>query len=197
MSKETNDTNESTGSKHQDARGATDFDVGYSVGWELRQDGRQVDNPYPYGTKLYNGFREGWKSAGISISNYVGLPEEIPPYEEYKNPHTDIFGLHLHVEDIVAFSGIGHAHTLTVGKVVDFNDENMKVVVEYTEYYPVEKQTTAEYFSRKGEFNTDGLFSETIFNAVGSLERKKTFSYINLHVKVIHPIALDIILKLY
>lgn len=50
--------------------------------------------------------------------------------------------------------------------------------------------------TRTNEFDIKGLFSETIFGAVGSIDRKKTFSYINLNCKIIHPIALEVILQL-
>jgi len=56
--------------------------------------------------------------------------------------------------------------------------------------------TSAEYFTRPDEFHTEGLFSETIFGVVGSLDRKKIYSYIDLGTKLIHPTALEIILKL-
>ena len=47
--------------------------------------------------------------------------------------------------------------------------------------------TSTEYLTHTGEFNPEGLFSEHIFGSIDSLERKTTFSYIDLHVKVIHP----------
>jgi len=56
--------------------------------------------------------------------------------------------------------------------------------------------TSAEIFSRPNEFNHDGLFSERIFGNLESTERRKTFSYIDLHTKIIHPSALKIILQL-
>jgi len=56
--------------------------------------------------------------------------------------------------------------------------------------------TSTEIFSKPGEFHTEGLFSEAIFGAVESLERKRSFSYINLYAEVIHPEALLIITQL-
>jgi DNA-directed RNA polymerase subunit beta' len=56
--------------------------------------------------------------------------------------------------------------------------------------------TSAEIFSRPNEFNADGLFSERIFGNLESQERRKIFSYIDLHTKIIHPSALKIILQL-
>jgi DNA-directed RNA polymerase beta' subunit len=50
--------------------------------------------------------------------------------------------------------------------------------------------------TRTNEFDIKGLFSETIFGAVGSIDRKKTFSFINLNCKIIHPVALEVILQL-
>ena len=40
---------------------------------------------------------------------------------------------------------------------------------------------------KSNNFHPDGLFSETIFGSKESIDRKKTFAYINLHCKVIHP----------
>ncbi len=56
--------------------------------------------------------------------------------------------------------------------------------------------TTTELFSKPGEFHSDGLFSETIFGPEESLERKKTFSYINLNAIVIHPAAYMLLIQL-
>lgn len=56
--------------------------------------------------------------------------------------------------------------------------------------------TTTEFFVRSGDFHPDGLFSEQIFGPLESPERKKTFSYINLTTKVIHPSALKILIQL-
>jgi DNA-directed RNA polymerase beta' subunit len=56
--------------------------------------------------------------------------------------------------------------------------------------------TTTELFSKPGEWHPDGLFSETIFGPEESLERKKTFSYIELNAKVIHPTALTLLYRL-
>lgn len=56
--------------------------------------------------------------------------------------------------------------------------------------------TSAEYFSRPDEFHPEGVFSEDIFGVVGSLERKKIYAYIDLQTTIIHPTALDVILRL-
>lgn len=56
--------------------------------------------------------------------------------------------------------------------------------------------TTADIFTRPSEFNQDGLYSERIFGNLESPERRQTYSYIDLHTKVIHPSALKIILQL-
>ena len=56
--------------------------------------------------------------------------------------------------------------------------------------------TSTEYITHSGEFNSEGLFSEQIFGLIDSLERKKTFSYIDLHVKVVHPTMLRIFKQL-
>jgi len=51
-------------------------------------------------------------------------------------------------------------------------------------------------FDKPNEFHTEGLFSEKVFGVIGSSERKTSFSYIDLHAKVIHPTALELILRL-
>ncbi len=56
--------------------------------------------------------------------------------------------------------------------------------------------TSTEFFIRSGDFNSNGLFSEQIFGPLESKERKKTFSYIKLYTKVIHPSALKILIQL-
>jgi len=48
--------------------------------------------------------------------------------------------------------------------------------------------TTTDYVVGKGvNFHPEGLFSEKIFGVKDSLERKVTFSYINLHCQILHP----------
>ena len=49
--------------------------------------------------------------------------------------------------------------------------------------------TTAEFRTRAGEFHPDGLFSEKIFGVENSIERTRTYSYIELNTPVIHPAA--------
>jgi len=66
---------------------------------------------------------------------------------------------------------------MSVIKVLDVNDFTKGLT-------PV---TTTEMKTRSGEFNENGLFSEDIFGAEGSLDRVKRFSFINLFSKVIHP----------
>lgn len=56
--------------------------------------------------------------------------------------------------------------------------------------------TETEYFERSGEFNPRGLFSEEIFGAEGTTERKKSFSFINLNSYIVHPYAYQLFKKL-
>jgi DNA-directed RNA polymerase beta' subunit len=56
--------------------------------------------------------------------------------------------------------------------------------------------TSTEFFSKPGEWHPEGLFSEIIFGAEESSDRKKTFSYINLNAKVIHPSAYMLLIQL-
>ena len=56
--------------------------------------------------------------------------------------------------------------------------------------------TTTELFSKPGEWHPEGLFSEIIFGAEESPDRKRTFSYINLNALVIHPSAYMLLIQL-
>ncbi len=56
--------------------------------------------------------------------------------------------------------------------------------------------TSTEMKTRSGEFNESGLFSEEIFGTEGSLDRSKSFSFINLSTKVIHPTLYRHIIRL-
>lgn len=56
--------------------------------------------------------------------------------------------------------------------------------------------TSTELVTKTGEFHTEGLFSEIIFGPVESPERRKTFSYIDLHSTVIHPSAYKLLIQL-
>jgi len=63
---------------------------------------------------------------------------------------------------------------------------NINAVVENDRLKPVK---TTRMFARN--IQVDGLFSEEIFGKFGSNERKKTFAYINLRTKIIHPEAYE------
>lgn len=57
--------------------------------------------------------------------------------------------------------------------------------------------TTTEIFIGKGvNLHPDGLFSETIFGQMDDPIRKKTFSYIELNSKVMHPALFSVIRRL-
>ena len=60
----------------------------------------------------------------------------------------------------------------------------------------LEPITSTQIRTRTDEFNSDGLFSERIFGVANSLSRKKTFAYINLNTKVIHPTAYKVFIRL-
>ncbi len=49
--------------------------------------------------------------------------------------------------------------------------------------------TSTELQTKTGEWSESGLFSEKIFGVEGSLDRQKTFSFINLNAHVMHPIG--------
>jgi len=56
--------------------------------------------------------------------------------------------------------------------------------------------TNTEFHTKTGEYHESGLFSEKIFGVEGSLDRSKSFSYMNLNTKIIHPIAYRILIRL-
>ena len=47
--------------------------------------------------------------------------------------------------------------------------------------------TSTQFILKSGEFDPEGLFSEEIFGAIGSADRRKTFSFIYLYCDVLHP----------
>jgi len=63
---------------------------------------------------------------------------------------------------------------------------NLNAVVENDKLKLVK---TTRMYSRNVQ--ADGLFSEEIFGKFGSPERRKTFAYVNLNTKIIHPEALE------
>ena len=50
--------------------------------------------------------------------------------------------------------------------------------------------------TKTGDFHEEGLFSEQIFGAVGSNDRRIAFSYLELHGHVVHPSAYRILMQL-
>lgn len=56
--------------------------------------------------------------------------------------------------------------------------------------------TSLRIYDSKNKLEPNGLFSEEIFGVLGSKQRKKTFSYIDLHCKIVHPEVYDILCSL-
>ena len=56
--------------------------------------------------------------------------------------------------------------------------------------------TSTQLKTRSGEFDENGLFSETIFGPEDSIDRSQRMSYINLNAEVIHPTLYRIIMRL-
>jgi hypothetical protein len=56
--------------------------------------------------------------------------------------------------------------------------------------------TSTSVVLSNGKFHDDGVFSEKIFGRENSIERRTTFSYIDLNSLVINPIGLDLITRL-
>jgi len=63
---------------------------------------------------------------------------------------------------------------------------NINAVIENEKLKAVK---TTRMFSRN--IQADGLFSEEIFGKFGSPERRRTFAYVDLNTKIIHPEALE------
>lgn len=87
---------------------------------------------------------------------------------------------------------------LTVGnspfnvKLLDMSSKNLTFMKPVTSLDTFDGATT--------NFHEDGLFSVSIFGRVGSTERSRRFSYIDLRTEIIHPylwIALNTLRKLY
>ncbi len=56
--------------------------------------------------------------------------------------------------------------------------------------------TSVESKIRTGEWNPEGLFSEKIFGIEGSINRSKTYSFIDLNTYIIHPAIFNILKRL-
>jgi len=64
---------------------------------------------------------------------------------------------------------------------------------EFVEKNNLKPVTTVRLYEKPGKTDPQGLFSELIFGRFGSAERRKTFAYIDLKTKMIHPEAHSII----
>ena len=60
----------------------------------------------------------------------------------------------------------------------------------------VKEVTSTEILMSKGTYHPDGLFSNEIFGAEGTPERNKTFGFISLNTKVIHPALVSTIKRI-
>lgn len=58
---------------------------------------------------------------------------------------------------------------------------------EFIKKNNLKQVTTAKLYEKPGKIDSSGLFSEEIFGRLGSMERRKTFAYVELNCKVIHP----------
>ncbi len=57
--------------------------------------------------------------------------------------------------------------------------------------------TNAKLYEKPGKLDPSGLFSEEIFGRFGSIERRRTFAYVNLNCRIIHPEVYPIIAGLH
>jgi len=56
--------------------------------------------------------------------------------------------------------------------------------------------SSSAIISTRGKFDVDGLFSEVIFGLTNSTERRKTYAFINLNTKVLHPFIYEVFKKI-
>lgn len=56
--------------------------------------------------------------------------------------------------------------------------------------------TTSNILTSKGKFDSNGLFSETIFGLNNSRDRNKKYGWISLHTKVLHPFIYEVFKKI-
>ena len=61
---------------------------------------------------------------------------------------------------------------------------------------PKKEVTSANVLTTKGKFDNNGLFSETIFGLNNSKDRSKTYGFINLHTKILHPFMYEVYKKI-
>jgi DNA-directed RNA polymerase beta' subunit len=67
---------------------------------------------------------------------------------------------------------------------------------EFVEKNKLKPVTTVRMYEKVEKTDPNGLFSEEIFGRFGSAERRRTFAYIDLRTKIIHPEVYPIILSL-
>lgn len=67
----------------------------------------------------------------------------------------------------------------------------------FVEKRKIKEVKSSKIEGRNGKLDSEGLFSEEIFGRLGSPIRKTTFGYIDLHVKIIHPMVWDIITSIH
>lgn len=61
---------------------------------------------------------------------------------------------------------------------------------------PKKEVSSANVLTTKGKFDNNGLFSETIFGLNNSKDRSKTYGYINLHTRILHPFMYEVFKKI-
>ena len=70
------------------------------------------------------------------------------------------------------------------------NIELISVTEEQIKRLGLQEVTEPQIFEANSSiFHTKGLFSTTIFGAIGSEHRNRIFAYIDLHIPVLHPIV--------
>jgi len=57
----------------------------------------------------------------------------------------------------------------------------------YIKIHKLKQVTTIKLYEKIEKIDPNSLFSEQIFGKFGSVERRKTFAYVDLKIKVIHP----------
>jgi DNA-directed RNA polymerase beta' subunit len=72
----------------------------------------------------------------------------------------------------------------------------LRNINEFIEKNKLQQVKTIRLYEKVGKTEPTGLFSEEIFGRFGSSERRKTFAFVDLKVKIIHPECFPIFLGL-
>lgn len=73
---------------------------------------------------------------------------------------------------------------------------NLEDIEEYVKKHNIRQVSTVRVYERPNKLDETGLFSELVFGRIGSTERRKTFGYIDLKCKILHPEVYGLVVRL-